>query len=137
MRSETVHEKAMFEKHKKTGRCVVPALGYYEWKPPEEGKKTKIKHLIKDRQGNLLFMAGLWREGKARREFVIITKDPTSDVVDIHDRMPVMLRTDQLETWLSGEMPIEVLVSLDFDCMGEPCEFPEPESDDFEQLTLF
>jgi putative SOS response-associated peptidase YedK len=128
----------MFKNHIARGRCVAPASGYYEWKPPDEGQKKKIKHLIKDKQGNLLFMAGLWRDGKDGREFVIITKDPFGDVVGIHDRMPVMLRVDQLEPWLSGDMPIDELASLDYDCFGEPCEDTEKkETNGGEQMSLF
>ena len=139
-RAETAHEKPMFKSYVKTGRCVIPASGYYEWKPPDDGKKKKIKHLIKDERGNLLFMAGLWREGKYGREFVIITKEPFGEVVGIHDRMPVILGTDQLESWLSGAMPIEALASIDYSCVGEPLEEatdPGQESSDFVQMTLF
>lgn len=75
-RSETIHEKSMFKKHITTGRCVVPTSGYYEWKQPEGGQKKKQKHLIKDKHGNLLFMAGLWREGRGGKEFVVITERP-------------------------------------------------------------
>ena len=138
-RAETAHEKPMFKKHINEGRCVVPANGYYEWKKPNEGQKKKVKHLIKDKHGNLLFMAGLWRDGKNGREFVIITKKPTGEIVDIHNRMPVMLRTDQIESWLSGAMPIEVLSTLDYDCTGKPCSEPtsDQKENEPEQLTLF
>ena len=53
--------------------------------------------------------------------------------------MPVMLRTDQLDEWLSGAMPIEKLASLDFDCVGEPCHEEQPIKPDegFEQLGLY
>ena len=138
-RSETIHEKSIFKNHIKTGRCVIPASGYFEWKPPDENQKKKIKHFIKDSQGNLLFMAGLWREGNDGKEFVVITKEPYGDVSRIHDRMPVMLRTDQLDAWLSGAMPIAELASLNYECMGEPCEPLEQTPDDNagRQMTLF
>ena len=137
-RIENLREKSLFKPHIANGRCVVPASGYFEWKKPAEGEKKKVKHRIKDRQGNLLFMAGLWREGKNGREFVVITKEPFGEVAGIHDRMPVMLRTDQLESWLSGEMPVEDLAGFDYDCAGEPCEKPEPPEDaGDEQICLF
>jgi putative SOS response-associated peptidase YedK len=137
-RAETIKEKSMFKNHITRGRCVVPASGYYEWKPPDEGQKKKVKHLIKDKHGNLLFMAGLWRDGKDGREFVVITKEPYGEVVGIHDRMPVMLRTDQLEGWLNGSMPIEELATLDYNCRGEPCEEPEQkDTGGSEQISLF
>ena len=80
----------------------------------------------------------MWREGKVGKEFIVITKEPFGDVVRIHDRMPVMLRTDHLEAWLSGAMPIEALASLDYECYGEPCEKPEPALKDAtgEQMSL-
>ena len=135
-RSETINQKPTFRNQK---RCIVPASEYYEWKMPEEGQKKKRKHQIKDRQGNLLFMAGLWRDGKERREFIIITKKPAGDVKDkaIHDRMPVMLRTDQIEPWLRGYLPIETLASLDYDCAAEPCIELDDQSSGNEQLTMF
>ena len=137
-RAETVKEKPMFKHHVGKGRCVVPASGYFEWKLPEEGQKKKIKHLIKDNAGNLLFMAGLYRDGKDGREFVVITKDPVGQVKSIHDRMPVMLRTDQLEDWLSGAMPVEALSSLDYECIGTPCDEPaEPKAGGSEQMSMF
>ncbi|MCL2528647.1 MAG: SOS response-associated peptidase [Defluviitaleaceae bacterium] len=133
-RAETVKEKAMFKNHIHTGRCVVPASGYFEWKGAEN-KKKKAKHLIKDKHGNLLFMAGLYRDGSAGREFVIITKNPVGDVAQVHDRMPVILRVDQIELWLSGEMPIDGLATLDYECIAEACESPG-EDDGYVQLTL-
>ena len=121
-RAETIKEKSMFKQRIQQGRCVVPASGYYEWKLPGEGQKKKIKHMIKDKDGNLLFMAGLWRDGINGKEFVIITKEPFGEIKDIHDRMPVILKTDQIEAWLSGKMVIEELSTLDHDCTGTPSE---------------
>lgn len=132
-RSETVHETPMFKKHINTGRCVIPAAGYFEWQKNTKSKK-KIKHLIKDKDEKLLFMAGLWRTGKNSREFVIITKEPTRHIADIHDRMPVMLRINQLDDWLSGKMKIETLAKLAFECIGEPC--GDGHDEEYEQLSL-
>ncbi|MDR2569545.1 MAG: SOS response-associated peptidase [Oscillospiraceae bacterium] len=99
--------------------------------PPQRQKK-KVKHLIKDKNGNLLFMAGLWRDGKKGKEFVIITKEPVGDVANIHDRMPVILETDKLEAWLSGAMPIIALATLDHECTAAP-----QETEPTKQLSLF
>jgi len=119
-RGETVTEKPMFKSHAYARRCVIPTSGYFEWKAV--AGRRKIKHIIKDTHRKLLFMAGLYREGKIGREFVIITKDPVESIAAIHDRMPVILQVDQLEEWLSGEMPAEVLTATDYDCIGEPFE---------------
>jgi putative SOS response-associated peptidase YedK len=126
-RSETLQSKGMFRQLLVAGRCVVPAGEYYEW---EQQGKRKVKHFIKDKEGNLLFMAGLYRDTQEGREFVIITKDAYGDVVDIHDRMPVILRADQIEPWLNGMLSPEVITKMDFNVTVTPCEA------EFTQLSI-
>jgi len=135
-RAETINQKSMFKGHVHARRCVIPASGYYEWKA-EVAQRKKTKHLIKGKQGNLMFMAGLYRDGADGCEFVIITKDPVGDIADIHDRMPVILKVEQIGLWLSGAMPVEGLVSLDYECIAKPCETPEVHNNGYKQLTLF
>ena len=114
-RAETLETKDMFSRLLAVGRCVVPASEYYEW-------KNKAKHLIKDKDGNLLFMAGLYREGEKGREFVIITKDAEGDITDIHDRMPVILHASQVEDWLIGKLSPDEVVKHMFNAQVEPCD---------------
>jgi len=134
-RAETIKQKSMFANHVQQRRCIIPASGYFEWQT-QENQKKKIKHLVKGKHEKLLYMAGLYRDGSNGREFVIITKDPTGDMADIHDRMPVILKVEQVGPWLNGAMPIEELASLDYECMAKPCETPETNNNDYKQLTL-
>jgi putative SOS response-associated peptidase YedK len=143
-RSETAGEKGMFAKHLNTGRCVVPAGEYYEWRESPEpggGKKKKAKkkkHFIADKDGNILFFAGLYRDGGEGREFVIITKASCGAVSDVHDRMPVILRVNQLEAWLSGKLAPADIVRMDFgDTAVAPCGGDDAESGGYDQLSLF
>ena len=126
-RSETLETVNMFAPLLQAGRCVAPAGEYYEWK---KAGNNKSKHFIKDKEGNLLFMAGLYRDADAGREFVIITKDAAGDVADVHDRMPVILRVSQIEEWLSGKLSPDDIVSQDFNAHVELCD------GEFEQLSL-
>ncbi len=135
-RAETMKNRSTFSKRLETGRCVVPAGEFFEWEKLSSGKK---KHYAKDRDGNLLFMAGLYRDtadennpGETVREFVILTKDSTGEMAKIHDRMPVILRLEQIEPWLTGEITPEDTLKMDFDVSVLPCE-----SDEETQLTLF
>jgi putative SOS response-associated peptidase YedK len=129
-RYETLTTKSTFSKHLRTGRCVVPAGEFFEWGKlgGDPGSSKKIKHYAKDKDGNLLFMAGLyrdmWDDSKSDmvREFVIITKEATGEVAKIHDRMPVLLRVDQIEPWLSGKMTPDELGKLEYDVEVRPCE---------------
>ena len=127
-RVETLHQKAMFSKLLYTGRCVVPASVYYEW---EKVGRDKVKHLIKDKSGNLLFMAGLYRESPdGGREFVIITKDPDEEVKKIHDRMPAILRVDQIEDWFTGRLTPDDISKTSFNMDVVPC------NQEYAQLSL-
>jgi putative SOS response-associated peptidase YedK len=141
-RSETMQSKSMFSKN--VGRCVVPASEYYEWKVEADNggrkKPVKLKHFVKDKEGNLLFFAGLYRDGDDGREFVIITKEPCGEIVDLHDRMPVCLRVNQIEEWLNGKLTPDEIVKMEFNASAYPCE--EPPSDPVpaggsEQISLF
>ena len=142
-RSETIKQKSTFAKHLETGRCVVPAGEFFEWEKhnKKSSDSSMKKHYAKDREGNLLFLAGLYRDnkdekipGKMIREFVIITKEATGEMAKIHDRMPVILRVDQLEAWLTGEMTPEDLEKREYDIKVEKCNDEEADS---RQISLF
>jgi len=111
-RSETLKTVGMFSRLLNVGRCVVPAGEYYEW-----GKAPKKKHIVKDKEGNLLYMAGLYRDTDDGREFVIITKNALGEVTKIHDRMPVVLLASQIEDWLNGGLSPEMITALDFNAV--------------------
>lgn len=148
-RSETMRNKSTFSKHLETGRCVVPAGEFFEWEKAagKTGSAGKKKHYAKDRDGNLLFMAGLYRDVKDEndyeaiqnnssgmvREFVIITKEVTGEMAKIHDRMPVILRVEQIEPWLTGVITPKDIEKMDFDVSVNPCD----EGDTEEQISLF
>ena len=125
-RSETIKTTRTFSGLLDAGRCVVPAGEYYEWKTTADGsskkKSEKTKHFVKDSEGNLLFFAGLYRDGDDGREFVIITKEPCGEVADLHDRMPVCLRVNQIESWLNGELAPDDIAELEFNATVAPCD---------------
>jgi putative SOS response-associated peptidase YedK len=127
-RSETLKTKSLFSRCLDMGRCVVPAGEYFEWEKLPQGKR---KYYIKDGEGHILFMAGLYRNTAEGREFVIITKDAFGDVVNIHDRMPVILRANQVEDWLNGKLSPDDITDMDFNVSVNPCE-----GEDDGQLSL-
>jgi putative SOS response-associated peptidase YedK len=118
-RSESINAKSVFSRHLDTGRCVVPAGEYFEWEKLPQGKR---KYYIKDSEGHILFMAGLYRNTAQGREFVIITKDACGEAASIHDRMPVILRANQVEDWLSGRLSPDDIVGMDFNVAVNPCD---------------
>jgi|SRR5579884_1436059 len=104
-RAETIAEKASFRKPLRSGRCLIPATGFYEWRPSPSGR-GKVKYLFTRADGELFGFAGLcdtWRDpasGRPVRTYTIITTTPNAVVAPIHDRMPVILRRDAEDIWL-------------------------------------
>jgi len=101
-RSETVAEKPAFRAAFKHRRCIIPADGFYEW--AREGKK-KQPYLIAMTDGNPFGMAGLWEhwkdaEGNVIESCTILTTEANEAVRELHDRMPVILKPNDYDTWL-------------------------------------
>ncbi|MCL2461820.1 MAG: SOS response-associated peptidase [Defluviitaleaceae bacterium] len=119
-RSDTLEEKPVFSRLLKSGRCVVPAAEFFEWK--DNGKSGKVKHYARGRGGNILFFAGLCQSAEKERDFVIITKDSTGEMAKIHNRVPVILRAEQIWPWLSGKIGPKDLLTMDFDLTVRPCD---------------
>jgi putative SOS response-associated peptidase YedK len=109
-RAETVATKPMFRAAFKRSRCVIPASGYYEWKPTPSGKQP---YYISARDGSVLSFAGLWDEwhdietGEAMKSCTIIVTAANAFTKTIHDRMPVVLK--KFEPWLTGMAGTELL----------------------------
>jgi len=104
-RAETLLEKASFKRLIRTRRCIVPADGFYEWQQ-QDSKKQPMRIVMQD--GGIFSMAGLYDiwtnpEGKKISTCTIITTTPNQLMENIHDRMPVILRAEDEEEWLSRE----------------------------------
>jgi putative SOS response-associated peptidase YedK len=106
-RLETVEEKSSFKRSFRNRRCLVPANGFYEWRQNGDQKTPYYIHPTGD---DLFRFAGLWdlwtdeSSGKAISSFTILTREATEQLVDIHERMPVLLNSDQQETWLDDHL---------------------------------
>lgn len=111
-RGESVAEKPAFRAAVQKRRCVVPATGFFEWQG-EPGRKQPFAITLPG--APLLALAGLWEswrgaEGAPVETFTIVTTDANTQVARIHDRMPVILPMESVETWLTG--PTEAALML-------------------------
>ncbi|MCB6607493.1 SOS response-associated peptidase family protein [[Clostridium] symbiosum] len=95
-RVETAPEKAMFRDCMARRRVAVPAGGFYEWNRAGE------KAVFEPAAGRKLYFAGCYRFEGDEPHFVILTTEPNESVRKIHDRMPLILKQEQLESWLSA-----------------------------------
>lgn len=89
-----------------TGRCLVPADGFYEF---TGSKYPKSKWLFTPADGSELFcMAGLIRDDR----FTLLTTEPCADVAPYHDRQIVILPKETWAAWLGpaeGQPKLEPL----------------------------
>lgn len=115
-----------FRQLRERNRCVVDALGYYEWKTKDGSKQpyyiTSLERAIKeddagiDRKlisGNnaglqpgekVLKFAGMYdvdKLGDGKLSYVTMTCSPSEPLSEIHDRMPVILNENDVAEWLS------------------------------------
>ena len=99
--AETVATKQTFSDSFKFRRCVIPCSGWYEWKIFEEGgQKQKFRFHAPDE--STLFMAGIWfGENATPSQLVTLTTHPTPQCEQIHHRMPLLLQSDQVLSWLT------------------------------------
>ena len=108
-RSESVATKPSFRAAFRRRRCVVPADGYYEWRPAPEGAGSpKRPFYIYPRSGEPLAMAGLFEDWHGphgeMRTCTILTQEAVGPVADIHDRMPVEVPESWWERWLDPHL---------------------------------
>lgn len=110
-RVETAATSKFFRDIWRTGRAIVPADGWYEWKKDEANPKIKQPYLITLASNEPLFMAALGRfqrgggmEPRDDDGFVIITASSDVGMIDIHDRRPVVLSAECALHWLDPEL---------------------------------
>ncbi len=110
-RAETIAEKPAYRRAFARRRCILPADGFYEWKPlPKQGSARVRKQpmFIHQRDGEPLAFAGLWEAWRDPDDqdspwvvsCVIVTTRANEVLAPIHDRMPVVLDEANWSGWL-------------------------------------
>jgi putative SOS response-associated peptidase YedK len=89
-------------------RCLIPIAHFFEWKSSEpQGKRSAYAVAMGNRE--TMVLAGLWEPRNARSpidvdSFTVFTTDANGAIAAIHDRMPVILGSEDWAKWL-GEEP--------------------------------
>ncbi len=101
-RAETVAAKPAFRTAFQQRRCLIPADGFYEWRPGPTGKQP---YYITLKDGDPFAFAGLWEhweaeDGHSVESCTIIVTTANPLVQAIHDRMPVILDVQNYVSWL-------------------------------------
>ena len=107
-RSESASTGRMFKPLWRTGRAIVPANGWYEWK--RDGS-VKQPYFIHHKSDSPLFFAAIghtpFERDNPAQGFVIVTAASDKGLVDIHDRMPLVLEPKAALEWLNPETSAE------------------------------
>ena len=101
-RSEEAAGKPMFRDAWKRRRCLIPAIGWYEW-TGKKGDKTPFFITIRRNTPGFWF-AGLWAdtvvEGERLVSATILTTAAGAATRHLHPRSPVVLGPDEVDRWL-------------------------------------
>jgi putative SOS response-associated peptidase YedK len=103
-RSEGIAGSKMFGDAFMRRRCLVPADGFYEWHKDKTLKDRRPWRIVDPDRPAFAF-AGVWEAwrnpaGEIVRSFAIVTTNANAKLAHIHDRMPVMLKTEDEDAWL-------------------------------------
>lgn len=101
-RSETAWTSPLFGPHMRHDRAVIPASCFFEWTPAKEMISCR------EPESPVLYMAGFVTDGS----FVILTTKANDSIRDIHHRMPLVLREDQVTPWIRDEAAARRMTDL-------------------------
>lgn len=122
-RAEGIEGKPTFAESIQQRRCVLPASGFYEW------DRAKEKVTFTDPDTPVIYLAGIFRPYGDEDRFVIITREANESMLLVHDRMPLMIRAEQVYDWIHDPAATD-------EFLHQP--LPQLEAKrDYEQLSLF
>lgn len=116
-RVETVAQKPAYRNAFRYRRCLIPADGFYEWRPAGAAKQP---HLLRARDGRPLALAGIWEHwqdanGNELESCAILVGEADSQVRPVHERMPLIVAPESFGRWLDSDSqtppPLEALLA--------------------------
>jgi putative SOS response-associated peptidase YedK len=109
-RAETVHKLPLFREAFAKHRCLIPATGFYEWQKRDDGKQP---YRFRRRDLEPFAFAGVWEFTRLGGEDILstamIVREANPLVGGVHDRMPVMLMSEDDDRWLGTTTDIDEL----------------------------
>lgn len=103
-RAESALERKTFRDSMQHRRCIIPAKGFNEW------NKSKEKYSYERSDFPVLFMAGCYNWFEDQERFVILTTEANPSVSPVHDRMPLILEPEELESWVLDDKATEFIL---------------------------
>ncbi len=97
-RSETVRQKSMFAQPFRNNRCVYPTTGFFEWSKSKQKYKFNFSN-----DPETLFIAGCYNYFEDVPQSILFTTEPNESMIEIHDRMPLILAKNQINSWIYND----------------------------------
>jgi putative SOS response-associated peptidase YedK len=122
-RAETVFTSRAFAPAARKHRCLVPAIGWYEWQGERAPKQPYVLHL---EDFEPFAFAGIWTARETEEglvhSFAILTRPALPGIARIHDRMPQVMSADAYAAWLAPDTadPAALLVPAQADFLADP-----------------
>ena len=127
-RSEEVAQKPTWRESLRQRRCLMPALGWYEWNENEQvvgsrGRKVNQPYFLHSPEVELITIAGLWASWQRPQATPIVscallTKAAAPAIAHIHHRMPVIMKPQYHEAWLNPATPAADVAAM----IADACE---------------
>jgi putative SOS response-associated peptidase YedK len=95
-----------------SGRCLIPADGFYEFTGPADTKKKRKDKWLFTKTGEPWFcVAGIWRADKDVGEaFTMLTMPPGPDIAPYHDRQIAILERTDWALWLDHTVSAKAIL---------------------------
>ncbi len=121
-RSEEASQKPTWRESLRQRRCLMPALGWYEWNENEQvtgsrGRKVNQPYFLYSSDAELITIAGLWAswqrpQATAVLSCALLTKAAAPAIANIHHRMPVILKPEYRDAWLNPATSAEDVAAM-------------------------
>ena len=104
-RAETVATSKYFSHAFAHKRCLVPANGWFEWGPGQNGKQPYYITDPTQKHGDVLFFAGIY-SGQVDTGYsvAILTEPAAPNLRHMHDRQPIVLDPECRYDWINPEI---------------------------------
>ena len=97
-RSETAAEKKTFADGLRDRRMILPASGFYEWSHHD---REKTKYLFTVDAMQTIYLCGIYKLVDGAYRFVILTRPANESMIEVHDRMPVIVGEKEVRPYLT------------------------------------
>ncbi len=103
-RTEGVRQKPLFADSFRERRCVLPCSGFYEW----DAGKQKVAFTLAGEK--VMYLAGIFRPYGNENHFVVLTREANASMLPVHDRMPLLIRKEDVLSWLTDRQAAEEIL---------------------------